>query len=64
MLPPLDDGVAPALEGAEGPGAKRYEVALRVADPRLGRGDPAGAVEDLALAGYAPFVGPYGRQVN
>jgi hypothetical protein len=42
------------LEDAERPRAKGDEVALRIVDLRLGGRRPAGAVEDLALAGYAP----------
>src|ERR671916_508736 len=54
--PSLDYGAAPALEHPERPGAQGHEVAIRVVDLRLGGSRPAGAVEDLALAGYAPRV--------
>src|SRR5215210_5764982 len=53
---PLDDGVAPTLEDAERPCAKGDEVALSIVNLRLGSGGPAGAVEDLALAGNATRV--------
>src|SRR3712207_5464576 len=54
--PSLDYGATPALEHPERPGAQSHEVALRVADLRLGGRRPPGAVEDLALAGEVPRV--------
>src|SRR5215217_141202 len=49
-----NDSVARLFEDPERPGAKGNEVAFGVVDFRLGGGGPASAVEDLALASYAP----------
>src|SRR5918994_1223587 len=45
--------VALLLEDSERPGAHCDEGTVRVADLRLGSCRPTGAVDDLALAGYA-----------
>src|SRR5919107_4060297 len=51
-----NDRAALLLEDPERPGSERHEVAFRVVDLRFGRGGPAGAVENLALAGYATLA--------